>query len=144
MLKHRSNVTSIEEQQGDALLESLFGLLLMSLVGLGLIHATFQAERSHSEIKSQGLAIAQMRSLLQNSSPETLCASAPSIYMPDGSSINLTVSCTQPSVSVEGVSINAPPEQVYLTTQNQTQDCQYFGGVLAVGEYSSDQQDNCD
>lgn len=138
-------------QQGDSLIEAVVAVLLIGIMALGLIYTTTQAERGHRDTKASGLAIAQMRNILQSnkipdgdsdpSNDEDLtseCDSATlsnAITIPtsEGSSSikkNLTLSCKSKSITVNGVSTST--KIIKLSTKES--DTLLFGGILEVGE----------
>ncbi|TBU95898.1 type IV pilus modification PilV family protein [Phytopseudomonas dryadis] len=55
-----------DRQRGDILLESLIGMLLMAIVGLGLVYAASRVAVSQKDMNQQSIIVSQMRELLQN------------------------------------------------------------------------------
>jgi prepilin peptidase dependent protein A len=65
----------MDGQRGDALLEALFGIVLMAIIGLGLAYASARATSSQRYLNTQNIAISGMREQLMNaSSVADLCA----------------------------------------------------------------------
>ena len=100
-------------QRGEALLEALIGILLMSVIGLGLsfsLARTFNAQRY---ISTQNIAIMQMRNLLSISSiSQASCSSSQSIpaylnsNISTATNIPVTISCSPASSIVVGITGN--------------------------------------
>lgn len=132
------------------LMEALIGLLLVSLVAMGLIYTTTQVERSHTDNKATGLALAQMREMLQRGlinypmdkdesndkaltelCDETLDNVLMISSRGDSIKLGLQVSCTQKSLSINGVATETT--LVTLKTLSDSTSTGYFGGILQVG-----------
>jgi prepilin peptidase dependent protein A len=74
-VKQISSFSSVDGQRGDALLEALFGIVLMAIIGLGLAYASARATSSQRYLNTQNIAISGMREQLMNaSSVADLCA----------------------------------------------------------------------
>lgn len=121
-------------QRGDILVESLIGVVLMSIIGLGMVAVTSRVEVSHRYSNAQGLAVGQMRNLLQQYGNELCSDSSLAVITlpPNDQVFNLDVNCTTPTISVGGVALDSPPDEVTLSTPSEASD--YFGGVVKVGE----------
>lgn len=138
-------------QQGDTLIGAMIAVFLIGIMALGLVYTTTQAERGHRDTKASGLAIAQMRNILQsNKVPDgdgnplndedltSKCDSATlsnAITIPtaEGSSSikkNLTLSCKSKSITVNGIGTSI--KTIKLSTKES--DTLLFGGILEVGE----------
>lgn len=61
-------------QRGDALLDSLVGVVLASIVGIGLSYTASRLLVSQRFVASQNAALSQMSYLLASSGVPTLCA----------------------------------------------------------------------
>ncbi|WP_426143375.1 type IV pilus modification PilV family protein [Pseudomonas sp. DWP3-1-2] len=126
------------KQRGDILLESLIGILLMSIIGLGISFTSSRAVVAQRDMKLQGIAVAQMRNLLALHG-NTLCttnAALAVITLPtQTTTIPLVVACTAATaVTIGGRSITggATLGKVVLTTRSA--DNSLFGGVIRVGD----------
>lgn len=97
-----SRSPSNSRQRGDALIEALIGMLLMSIVGLGLVYTTSRVAVSQKDMNLQSLAVTQMRDLLQRNGSGTLdlCASAPNIQLPNQLVLRVQVSGCNSNLSV--------------------------------------------
>lgn len=131
-------------QRGDVLMESLIGLVLMSVIGLGVTYATSRTLVSQRDMNVQNLAVAQMRNVLQQYGT-TLCpggtnAAKAVLNLPTAvtsSTLNLDVSCSAaPTVVVQGVTVDstktAPLKNVVLSTQETNRSL--FSGIIKVGD----------
>jgi hypothetical protein len=121
-------------QRGDILVESLIGVVLMSIIGLGMIAVTARVEVSHRYSNAQGLAVGQMRNLLQQYGNQLCSDSSLAVISlpPNDRTVDLQVACATPAISVNGVALESPPDSVTLSTPSEASD--YFGGVVKVGE----------
>lgn len=93
-------------QRGDALIEALFGLLLMAVISLGLSYAASRAVLSQRYLNTQNIVISQMReSLVTAGSASSLCdaGSGPTIQVAGGSTA-LNINCEHESVTVATIS----------------------------------------
>lgn len=66
------------KQRGDILLESLIGMLLMSIIGLGLVYAASRVAFTQGQMNKQSLLVSEMRETLQNNSLRGSCSSSTS------------------------------------------------------------------
>lgn len=125
-------------QRGDILFESLIGILLMSIIGLGISYATSRAAVSQRDMKLQGIVVSQMRSLLAlngNSLCTTNAALAVITLPTQTASIPLVATCTAvTAVTIGGHSImgGSTLGKVVLTTR--AADSALLGGVIRVGD----------
>lgn len=88
-------------ERGDALIEAIVGILLMTIVGLGLSYAAARALNSQRYQSTHNLMIAEMRNVLASQGLTNLCAG--NVTVPNGSLLGKalpTPTCTQASVSV--------------------------------------------
>ncbi|WP_248796088.1 hypothetical protein [Pseudomonas sp. MWU13-2105] len=130
-------------QRGDVLLESLIGILLMAIVGLGITYAASRAAVSQRDMKLENIVVAQMRSLLEqygaqlctNNAANTalLVVSIPTQTTP----LTITATCTSaPTVTVGSSTLSGgtPQSSVVLTTGSA--DSGTLGGIIRVGDDS--------
>ncbi len=128
-------------QRGDALLEALIGSVLVALLVLGSTYTATRVALSQSHARTQAMAIAQLRNLLQetaDTSPWCLGASPPAIRLrPADASLApvdlpVTATCTTPTgITLGGLTISAP-SRIRLSVSSP----RLFGGVgtLVVGD----------
>lgn len=130
-------------QRGDALLEALIGILLMSVIGLGLSFALARTFNAQRYISTQNIAIMQMRNLLSRSSlSQTSCSSSQSISVYLNSNVStptnipVTISCSPASNIVVGITgntgfdktINVITRVAISTSANNAVAKSFFGG----------------
>ncbi len=142
----RSYSAGPRRQRGDVLMESLIGLVLMSVIGLGVTYATSRTLVSQRDMNVQSLAVIQMRSLLQQYG-SSLCAtnSAKAVLnLPslDTKPIALKASCSglPTNITIQGKPLEPTSEQaeqlksVALSTLDQKDQLALFGGIIKVGD----------
>lgn len=135
----RSSKSGARRQRGDILLESLIGIVLMSIIGLGMTYAASRAAVSQRDMKVQNIAVSQMRALIVRYG-KGLCstdAAQARVVLPiQTEAIPLNATCTDTAgVSIGGVSIANPTSTlgtVVLTTRST--DSGLFGGIIRVGD----------
>lgn len=123
-------------QRGDILLESLIGIVLMSIIGLGMTYATSRAAVTQRDMKVQNIAVSQMRDLISRYG-QTLCntdASKAKITLPTQSTaVLLDASCANiAGITVGSSTITTTNKTVVLTTRSR--DSSLFGGIIRVGD----------
>ncbi len=120
-------------QKGDALIESMVGVLLMSIIGLGLMKIGLQTLHGRPAVQFEGLAILQMRELLLNNGAD-LCGTAQTIKLLDSQldTLDVGITCTAgEAATLNGVTLDSAtvPEQVSLEVESNS----YFQEALEVG-----------
>lgn len=108
---------SAESQKGGMLIESLIGMLILSLIGGGVMHATSRMTSSQHEMTINNLSVNQMRTMLMTRSDggADLCSGSHSISLPGQQEAQtLTVKgCATAPAKINGIRIggSAVPEQ---------------------------------
>lgn len=130
-----------KRQRGDVLLESLIGILLMSIVGLGITYASSRAAVSQRDMKLQNIVVNQMRNLLEQygaqlcdtNNAALLVVSIPG--QPDP--IQFTATCTSaPVITVNNTTLNGGTAQRSVVLTTQSKEIALFGGTIRVGDDS--------
>lgn len=95
-----------ESQKGDFLLESLVGMVLMAIIGLGVVSVTAGVSHTQSDMNVQAIVINQMRlALVQNKFESVdICATPPTITLPNEETVTVTM---QGCSAGAGVTIDA-------------------------------------
>lgn len=97
------------KQKGGMLIESLIGLLILSLIGGGIMHATARMTAAQREMTVNHLAVSQMRTMLMTRSAAgaDLCSGAHSLALPgQAQAQRITVrGCTQVPAKINGIKI---------------------------------------
>jgi len=124
-------------QRGDILIEALFGILLMSIIGLGISYVASRAAVSQRDMKLENIVVSQMRSLLEQNGA-LLCTTNAALLvvsLPTQTATQpIVATCTTPLAVTVGTSVltgGTPLSSVVLTTR--TQDTSMFGGIIRVG-----------
>jgi hypothetical protein len=122
-----------QKQTGEALLESLIGMVMMALIGVGIVTATSKMSLSQHDMRLQEMAINQLRTLLMNNNNGTIniCVTAPTITLPglasaltvDRQGCNTTVTAT-----VNGAPVTSVPVPLVLSVNHSE-----LGGRVVVG-----------
>lgn len=131
-------------QRGDVLIESLIGVLLMAIIGLGVIYAVSRVMVTQRDMNLQNIAVGQMRTLLQQYGT-SLCPGETNnakavLSLPSNlasAALQLDVACSVAApVTVQGViletAITSPARTVVLSTRES--DRTLFGGIIRVGD----------
>lgn len=123
---------SRSKQRGDFLIESLIGLLLMAIIGMGVVFVTSRISVSQKDMRMQEIAVNQMRAwLLKNGTgPIDICVDTPPIELP-GEDSDVTVEvigCGDTTVAtINGVNIPVPKPLFISVTSDA------LGGEVIVG-----------
>lgn len=91
------NCSLNQKQRGDFLLESMIGMALMAIIGMGVVYTTSKASVSQRDMQVQQIAIMKLRERLQ--SGVGLCAANQTITLPDGAT---------PAVATQGCDGTSP------------------------------------
>lgn len=106
----RSMPRSCSRQRGGMLLESIIGMLILSLVGGGIMHSTARMTVAQRDMAVHAVAINQMRNILMSGvtpAGGNACATAPSITLPGESQPQQVVvkDCGTGVMTISGVNI---------------------------------------
>lgn len=84
MSQLRFTKPSLKRQKGDFLLESLIGLVLISIVGMGEVYVSAKALVAERHMRVQEIAVGQMRAALMANKMGSidLCADGMNITLP--------------------------------------------------------------
>lgn len=123
------------KQRGDILLESLIGIVLMAIVGLGLVYSASRVAVSQKDMNLQNIVVSQMRALLQQEG-RALCGTNRSIPIPQGDPIDLVVGCSNApaTVTVGGVTVDVGSEILWVSLETAAKHNELFGSPIHVGD----------
>lgn len=125
------------KERGDILVESLIGIVLMSIIGLGISYASSRASATQRDMKLQNVAVSQMRNLVALKG-KALCtdSSLATITLPtQANAIGLDVTCTGASaVNIGGRTVTGGTSLGTIVLTTRTADNALFGGVIRVGD----------
>lgn len=133
-------------QRGDMLLEALVGLVLLSILGLGLTYAAARVLAQQRYANTQDIALRQMRHTLETQGIAALCESGSSelqlATQAQTFQMTATVQCSSHAVKVTVAgdlpAINAPitnvvTEMRFATSAQEAQAVQLLGeGSLVI------------
>lgn len=124
------------KQRGDILLESLIGMLLMSIIGLGLVYAASRVAATQGEMNKQNIAVSEMREMLQQQGRALCSASEPSISIPPNESIELIVHCSDAptTVTVGSLAVDVGSGIRWISLETAAKHNELFGGPIHVGD----------
>jgi len=129
--------TGRRRQRGDILIESLIGVVLMSIMGLGITYITSRAVVSQRDMKLQNIAVSQMRNLLALNG-KALCTNTAlaSITLPTQTApVPLNVTCSAATaVTIGGRSVTGGSTLGSVVLTTRTEDTSLFDGVIRVGD----------
>jgi type II secretory pathway pseudopilin PulG len=126
------------KQRGDLLIESLIGLVLMAIIGMGVVFVTSKMSISHKDMRLQEIVVNQLRAQLMNNGNGVidLCTNKPQLNVPgidlqpadievQGCGVTTTATVTTASGVVEIANVPRP-----LVVRVSHQD---LGGEIIVG-----------
>lgn len=126
-------------QRGDFLIESLIGLVLMAIIGMGVVFVTSKMSIAQKDMRMQEIAVNQMRALLLNngSGGIDICAITPQVKLPgvdDGDIEVKVIGCDAPTTTAEigGVTIADVPKPLFISVSMKN-DNTALGGEIIVG-----------
>lgn len=122
------------KERGDALIDAMMAMVLVSIVGIGPVYVSAKATVVQRQSAMQQTASIQLRQLLQGSGP-SLCHTAPAPITVAGTSLAVTVTCTDRvnnSIVIDGVAVptngTAAEKEIRLSVTSAT----LFGGSGTV------------
>lgn len=120
------------KQRGDILIESLIGMVLMAIIGMGVVFVTSKMSVSHKDMRMQEIAVNQMRALLINNGNGVInvCATTPKVNLPGLQPIDVVVQgCnTVMTATVNGVAVANVPRPLVISVTHDA-----LGGQIVVG-----------
>lgn len=130
--------TQRSPQRGDILIESLIGMLLMAIVGMGVVLVTSKVSISQRDMRMQEIAVNYMRAaLLQNGvGAVDICATTPNFTLPNGEEPVVEVQgCTGADITTEtavinGVDVPGIPRPLFISATSTS-----LGQVVVGGSW---------
>ena len=126
-------------QRGDFLIESLIGLVLMAIIGMGVVFVTSKMSVSQKDMRLQEIAVNQMRALLLNNGTGgiDICTVAPQVKLPGIPDTDIDVDVigcgeTTPA-TVAGVPIAEVPKPLFISVSLENDNPAFGGGEVIVG-----------
>lgn len=127
-----SAVHKLRRQRGDILAESMIGVLLFAIAGMGISHIASNVAVSQRDAKVQHQVVNELRSLVINrSNSDALCANT--ALSTQNFSSQITVNgCTATSATVNGVAVSNVNAPIVLSAQiNGIGEVRVGGQVVA-------------
>lgn len=132
-------IFSMRNQRGDFLIESLIGLVLMAIIGMGVVFVTSKMSVAQKDMRLQEIAVNQMRALLLNNGTGgiNICAVTPDVKLPGipDSDIEVEViGCGETTpASIGGVAIADVPKPLFISVSLTNNNPAFGGGEVIVG-----------
>lgn len=124
--------TSIKNQRGDFLLESLIGMVLMAIIGMGIVHISSKANVAQHDMRMQEIVTNQMRAFLikNKMGAVDICTTAPTIQLPNDETLTTQVQGCDSTTSADigGITVTNIPRPISLSV-----DSAKVGGKIVVG-----------
>lgn len=122
------------KQRGDFLIESLIGMVLMAIIGMGVVFVTSKMSVAQKDMRLQEIAVNQMRALLLNNGTGgiNICDLTPQVKLPGISSSDIEVEVIgcdgTTTAEVGGVVIADVPKPLFISVKSDV-----LGGEIIVG-----------
>lgn len=120
-------------QQGDILIESMIGMVLMAIISVGMIHVSSKAAVAQKDMRVQEIVVNQLRAALIRNKMGTwdICTSVPDIQLPNNQTLAVEVQgCNggTTTATVAGIAIAGVPTPIALSVNDPS-----VGGRIVVG-----------
>lgn len=121
-------------QRGDLLIESLIGMVLMAIIGMGVVFVTSKMSVSQKDMRLQEIVVNQLRAQLMNNGNGVinLCVTKPVLSVPG---IQLTANDIQvqgcgstTTATISGVQVTHVPQPLVISVTHAQ-----LGGQIVVG-----------
>lgn len=121
------------KQRGDFLIESLIGMVLMAIIGMGVVFVTSKMSVAQKDMRLQEIAVNQMRALLLNNGTGgiNICALTPQVKLPGVLEDDIDVEvigCGVTTAEIAGVTIADVPMPLFISVKSDA-----LGGEIIVG-----------
>jgi type II secretory pathway pseudopilin PulG len=128
-----TSAKSLRTQRGDFLIESLIGMVLMAIIGMGVVFVTSQMSVAKKDMRLQEIAVNQMRALLLNNGTRgiNICTSTPHVKLPGVPDNDIEVEvigCSTTTATIAGVTIADVPKPLFISVKSDA-----LGGEVIVG-----------
>jgi len=138
-----TSAKSLRTQRGDFLIESLIGMVLMAIIGMGVVFVTSKMSTVQKDMRVQEIAVNQMRALLLNNGTGgiNICNVAPSVKIPgvaDSDVKTEVIGCGETiSASIGGVTISDVPKPLFISVSLKDADGSFGHDEIIVGAHGS-------
>jgi len=123
-----------QKQRGDLLIESLIGMVLMAIIGMGVVFVTSKMSVSQKDMRLQEIVVNQLRAQLMNNGNGVinLCVTEPQINLPGIAPSDVDVEVrgcgSMTTAKIKGVDIPNVQRPLVISV-NHSQ----LGGEIIVG-----------
>lgn len=130
-----SKITPYRRQRGDFLLESLIGMVLMAIIGMGVVFVTSKVTTSQKDMRMQEIVVNKLRTMLIRNGTDAfdICTDALGFTLPNGDTVAVTTQgCNSPtSAVINGFTVAGIPKPIFLkaTSANKSIDEIVVGGT---------------
>jgi Tfp pilus assembly protein PilX len=142
-----TSAKSLRTQRGDFLIESLIGMVLMAIIGMGVVFVTSKMSTVQKDMRVQEIAVNQMRALLLNNGTGgiNICNVAPSVKIPGVADsdvktevigCNATVTATITTATGD-VNIANVPKPLFISVSLKNEDGSFGRDEIIVGAHGS-------
>jgi len=126
------------KQRGDFLIESLIGMVLMAIIGMGVVLVTSKMSVAQKDMRMQEIAVNQMRALLLKNGTNgiDICAITPTVKLPgvpDADIETEVIGCGESTTAtIRGIPISNIPKPLFIAVTPKN-DSDVLGGKIIVG-----------
>jgi hypothetical protein len=138
-----TSAKSLCTQRGDFLIESLIGMVLMAIIGMGVVFVTSKMSTAQKDMRVQEIAVNQMRALLLNNGTGgiNICDVTPSVKIPgvaDSDVKTEVIGCGATiSATIGGVTISDVPKPLFISVSLKKDDGSFGRDEIIVGASGS-------
>lgn len=138
-----TSAKSLCTQRGDFLIESLIGMVLMAIIGMGVVFVTSKMSTAQKDMRVQEIAVNQMRALLLNNGTGgiNICDVTPSVKIPgvaDSDVKTEVIGCGATiSATIGGVTISDVPKPLFISVSLKKDDGSFGRDEIIVGANGS-------
>lgn len=124
------------KQRGDLLLESLIGMVLMAIIGMGVVFVTSKVSTSQQDMRIHEIIVNKLRAdLIKNGTNGfDICSANLDFTLPTGQSVDVSAQgCGAPTTAtINTVVVNDVPKPIFLMATYDTDVEIVVGGTWEV------------
>lgn len=132
-IKSKGVTSSPGRQRGDFLIESMIGLVLAAIIGLGVIQVTSRVSVSQHDMRMQEIAINQMRAALIRNGMGALdiCKDDFTIILPNDEEVEITLhGCDEfATAQIHGKEVPGIRKPIFISAKAKSFDQIMVGGT---------------
>ena len=127
---------STSKQRGDLLLESLIGMVLMAIIGMGVVFVTSKVSTSQQDMRIHEIIVNKLRADLINNGSNgfDICTANLDFTLPTGQTVDVSAQgCGTPTTAtINSVVVNDVPKPIFLMATYDTDVEIVVGGTWEV------------